>query len=153
MPKTRSPVSDSLNTLTEQLVNRVLKPLGLVVISPERIRETLDEAAERGRVTRSDANELALELVRRGRVQTEELLSRAGLSDSVDRLKASADRARRTVGVGSAFPITGYEALTAAQIKRRLTGLNRTELRKVRRYEQRHAHRKTVLSAVDAELG
>src|SRR6059058_5094796 len=61
--------------LAEQLVNRILKPLGLVVLSRERIQETLDEAAERGRLTRSDANDLVAELVRRGRQQTDELMS------------------------------------------------------------------------------
>ena len=152
MPAKRSSVGDGIGTLAEQLVNRVLKPLGLVVISPDRIRETLDEAAERGRVTRSDANDLALELIRRGRLQTEELLGRAGLSDSVDRLKASADRARRTVGVGSSFPISGYDELTAAQIKRRLPRLKPAELRMVRRHEQRHAKRKSVLAAIEAAL-
>lgn len=74
MPAKRASVSDSLTSLVEQLVNRVLRPLGLIVISPDRIRETLEQAAERGRVTRSDANDLALELIRRGREQTEELL-------------------------------------------------------------------------------
>jgi hypothetical protein len=74
MSPKKSGVSDGLSALVEQLVNRVLKPLGLLVISPERIRETLDEAAERGRVTRSDANELVAELVRRGRQQLDELL-------------------------------------------------------------------------------
>src|SRR5436305_14459839 len=68
-------VADGLASLAEQLANRIIRPLGLVVLSRERIQETLDEAAERGRLTRSDANELVAELVRLGRRQTEELLS------------------------------------------------------------------------------
>src|SRR5689334_12887530 len=68
---------DGLPGLTEQLINRVIKPLGLVVLSRERIQEVLDDAAERGRVTRSDANELVAELFNRGRQQTEQLLSDA----------------------------------------------------------------------------
>jgi polyhydroxyalkanoate synthesis regulator phasin len=153
-------VSDGLSSLAEQLVSRVLRPLGLLVLSPERIRETLDEAAERGRVTRTDANELALELIQRGRLQTEELLGQVGSatrrarrSESVDRIVAGADRARRTVGVGSSFPISGYDELNATQIRRRLATLSREELRKVRTHELRHAKRKSVLAAIDKALG
>ena len=68
--------ADGLAGFVEQLVNRVIKPLDLVVITRERIQETLDEAAERGRVTRADANELVAELVRRGRQQTDDVLGR-----------------------------------------------------------------------------
>ena len=41
-----------------------------VLLTRERIQQTLDAAAERGRITRSDANEIVSELVRRGRRQT-----------------------------------------------------------------------------------
>ena len=136
--------SDGLSTLAEQLVNRIIKPLGLVILRRERIQETLDEAAQRGRVTRSDANDLASLLIQRGREQTDEL---------VDRLMRGADKARRTVGVGALFPITGYDDLTAAQIQRRLRDLNPADLRKVRDYERRHAKRKSVLAAVEKRLG
>ena len=44
------------------------------MISRDRIQDTLDEAAERGRLTRSDANDLVSELVRRGREQTDSVL-------------------------------------------------------------------------------
>jgi hypothetical protein len=54
-------------SLAEQLINRLINPLGLVLLTRERIQETLDDAATRGRITRSDANELVTELVRRGR--------------------------------------------------------------------------------------
>jgi polyhydroxyalkanoate synthesis regulator phasin len=161
---------DGLPGLTEQLINRVIKPLGLVVLSRERIQEVLDDAAERGRVTRSDANELVAELFNRGRQQTEQLLSdaervvgrgrqqlgaatsRARRSESLDLLLRSADRARRTVGTGQAFPILGYDELTAAQVQGRLDGLAPAELRRVRDYERRHANRKSVLAAIDKQL-
>jgi|GEM_PF-2051221 len=165
----RTPLGDSLSSLAEQLVNRILQPLGLVVLSRERIQETLDEAAERGRVTRSDANELATLLIQRGRQQTEELLSdlerllgrgrqqldpsalRARSRDSMQRLVRGADRARRSVGVGS-FPIMGYDRLTAREVQQRLSSLGPAELRKVREYERRHAGRKSVLAAIDKRL-
>ena len=105
-------VGDGLTGLAEQVTNGVLKPLGLVVLTTERIQEVLDDAAERGRVTRSDANDLVAQLVSRGRQQTDQLLSdverligrgREQLSpasrgsrwsESIDLLVRSADRAR-----------------------------------------------------------
>jgi hypothetical protein len=92
-----------------------------VVLSRERIHETLDEAADRGQVTRSDANALATLLIQRGRQQTEDLLGdlerllgRGGQrldvaghkgrrNESVDRLVRGADRARRKVGGDRTF--------------------------------------------------
>jgi polyhydroxyalkanoate synthesis regulator phasin len=165
-----NPSADGVPALTEQLINRIIKPLGLVVLSRERIQEVLDDAAERGRVTRSDANELVGELVNRGRQQTEQLLSdaerllgrgrqqigaatmRARRSESLDLLLRSADRARRTVGTGQSFPILGYDELTATQVQGRLDDLAPAELRRVRDYERRHANRKSVLAAIDKQL-
>jgi polyhydroxyalkanoate synthesis regulator phasin len=162
--------TDGLTSLAEQMANRIINPLGLVVLTRERIQETLDEAAERGRLTRTDANELVAELVKLGRQQTEELLTdierllgrgrdqfetatkRARLTDGMDRIVRTADRARRTVGVGPSFPILGYDDLIAAQVETRLTGLTPAELRKVREYERRHANRKSVLGAVERAL-
>lgn len=169
-PKPSSPASQSAD-LGEQLANTIIKPLDLVLISRERIQETLDEAAERGRVTRADANELVLELVKRGRQQTDDVLKdierllgrgrdqlgtagkRVRTTEPVDRIVRSADRARRTVGVGPSFPILGYDDLTAGQVVQRLTGLKPAELRRVRDYERRHANRKTVLDAIEPALG
>jgi hypothetical protein len=163
-------VTDGLASLAEQVTNGVLKPLGLVVLTSERIQEVLDDAAERGRVTRSDANELAAQLMSRGRQQTDQLLAdverllgRGRLqlgpatrgsrwSESIDLLVRSADRARRSVGVGQTFPILGYDDLTAAQVQVRLDGLSPAELRKVREYERRHANRKSVLASIDKAL-
>ena len=68
------------------LINRILKPLDMILISRDHIQETLDEAAERGRVTRSDANDLVAELVRRGRQQTEDILRRARRAEPLDQL-------------------------------------------------------------------
>lgn len=162
--------SDGTSGLAEQLLNRIIKPLGLVVLTRDRIEEVLDDAAERGRVTRSDANELVAELVNRGRQQTDQLLSdverlygkgrqqlgsatsRARRSESLDLLLRSADKARRSVGAGQAFPILGYDELTAAQVQARLDGLSPAELRRVRDYERRHANRKSVLAAIDKQL-
>jgi hypothetical protein len=71
---------------------------------------------------------------------------------TADPVIVQADRARRVAGVGASFPITGYDNLTAAQVRDRLDTLNAPELRKVRDYERRNANRKTVLSAVESKL-
>jgi polyhydroxyalkanoate synthesis regulator phasin len=168
--RTAPVASEDRGSIAEQLANRIIRPLDLVIISRERIQQTLDEAAERGRVTRADANDLVAELVNRGRAQTDDLLNdlermldrgreqiesatrRVRSSDSVDILVRASDRARRTVGVGPSFPILGYDELTAGQVEQRLSGLKPAELRKVRDYERRHANRKSVLSAVERAL-
>jgi hypothetical protein len=65
---------------------------------------------------------------------------------------ATADRARRAAGVGPNFPITGYDELSATQIRGRLAHLTPPQLRKVRDHERRNANRKTVLSAIESKL-
>lgn len=163
-------MADGLSGLTEQLASRILKPLGLIVLSKERIAETLHEAALDGRLTRSDAEQLVSELVQRGRQQTEELLSdldrtlgsgrpalggatRRARKAAPDRLVRGADRARRTIGVGPTFPILGYDDLTVAQVQSRLPHLSDPELRAVRDYERRHGNRKSLLGAIEKALG
>ncbi len=142
-----SGMTDGLAGMVEQLVNRILRPLDIVMLSRERIQQTLDEAAERGRMTRADANELVGELLRRGRQQTDELLA-----DVERRVGQLAGRARQTVSTGNSFPIAGYDELTASQVNKRLSALSRPELRSVREYESRHANRKSVLEAIDRAL-
>ena len=71
---------------------------------------------------------------------------------AADPLLIQADRARRAAGVGSTFPISGYDDLTAAQIQSRLDALSPAELRKVRDYERRRGNRKSVLDAIEAKL-
>jgi polyhydroxyalkanoate synthesis regulator phasin len=127
----------------EQFVNRVLKPFDMVLLSRERIQETLDEAAERGRVTRSDANALVLELIQRGRQQTDDLL---GQLESL--LGRGADGATRGQDEDT-LPIDDYDELTARQVIERLHDLKGAQLRAVRDYERRHANRKSVLQAAE----
>jgi hypothetical protein len=140
-------LTDGLGGVVEQLVNRVLRPLDIVMLSRERIQQTLDEAAERGRMTRGDANELVGELLRRGRQQTDELLG--DMERIVGRV---AGRGRPSKTAGNSFPISGYDELTASQTTKRLSALSRPELRRVREYESRHANRKSVLEAIDRAL-
>jgi polyhydroxyalkanoate synthesis regulator phasin len=72
---------------------------------------------------------------------------------AADPLLVQADRARRVAGVGAAFPLSGYDDLTATQIQSRLQSLTPAELRKVRDYERRRGNRKSVLEAIESKLG
>jgi polyhydroxyalkanoate synthesis regulator phasin len=141
----------------EQL-QRILNPLELVVLTRDRVQGALDEAVERGRMTRQDASDLASELLSRGRRQTDDLLSELegllgrSLGNPADRVIREVDRARRAAGIGPSFPIFGYDDLTAAQVQERLGELSPPELRKVRDYERRNANRKSVLGAIEQKL-
>jgi hypothetical protein len=119
---------------------RRINPLDALVLTRERIQEVLDDAVERGRMTRDDATQLLAELVRRG-------------TAPADRLLREVDRARRAAGLGAGFPIDGYDDLTAAQVVERLDGLSTAQLREVRDHERRNANRKSVLAAVERKLG
>ena len=165
-------VADFRKALTERLV----EPLNLVMLTRDRIEETVEEAVSRGSMTRDAAQDLIAGLVERGRRQTtdvlsdlEQLLGRgrgdvaararkqvgdatARARDAGDQVLAQADRARRVAGVGPSFPVLGYDDLTASQIQGRLDSLTPAELRKVRDYERRNANRKSVLNAIESKL-
>jgi hypothetical protein len=129
----------------------LLDPLEAPLLTRDRIQEVLDDAVARGRMTRDDASELLAELVRRGRRSTDELVD--GLASlPPDRVMREVDRARRAAGLGSSFPITGYDELTAAKVVDRLEGLSAAELRAVRDHERRNANRKSVLNAIERRL-
>ena len=161
-PSKPPPPEENVSRGVRELLTRA------VMLPTERLREAMDDAVRRGRMTRGDAEELVQSLLTIGRRQTEDLLadveqllgwSRGGAVDrrrappGTDRVMREVDRARRAAGLGSAFPISGYDELAAAQIISRLDGLTPAELRKVRDYERRHANRKTVLSALERKLG
>jgi polyhydroxyalkanoate synthesis regulator phasin len=150
-----------------------------VTVSRDRLEEVVDDAVSRGRMTRGDANELVSRLVTRSRDYTRDLeklldqlrreldarvttgrrrateaAGRAARAarDAADRPLAHADRIRRQAGVSSGFPITAYDQLTATQIKPRLTGLSKADLRKVRTRERRGKARKGILAEIDRRL-
>ena len=126
-------------------------PREALVLTREWIEEVLDDAVERGRMTRGDATELLSELVRRGRRQTDDLVDTLA-SLPPDRPIREVDRARRAAGLGPAFHLTGYDGLTAAQVTSRLDGLSVADLRAVRDHERRNANRKSVLAAIERKL-
>jgi len=132
-----------------EALSHLFDPLGMVVLTRDRIEEALADAVSRGRVTADDAQDLAASLIERGRRQTNDVLG-----DLEQLLAAKADKARRAAGMSSKseFPIDGYDDLTAAQVQAQLDDLSPAELRKVADYERRHANRKTVLRAIDQRL-
>jgi hypothetical protein len=166
-------VADFRKALTERLV----EPLNLVMLTRDRIEETVEEAVSRGSMTRDAAQDLIAGLVERGRRQTSDVLSdleqllgrgrgtdvaararrqvgdaTARARDAGDQVFVQADRARRVAGVGPSFPILNYDDLTASQVQSRLGTLTPAELRKVRDYERRNANRKSVLDAIETKL-
>ena len=129
---------------------RLLNPLEALVLTRERVQEVLDDAVARGRMTRDDAADMFAELVRRGRRQTDDLIDSL-VAAPADRVLREVDRAKRAAGL-AAFPIDGYDDLTAAQVIERLDALSPPELRAVRDHERRNANRKTVLAAIERKL-
>ena len=132
-----------------------------VMLPTERLRETLDDAVRRGRMTRADAEDLAQSLITLGRRQTEDLmadveqlLGRRGkrTPQGSDRIVREVDKAKRAAGLSGSFPISNYDDLAAAQITSRLDDLTPAELRKVRDYERRHGNRKSVLNSIEKAL-
>jgi polyhydroxyalkanoate synthesis regulator phasin len=136
-----------------------------VLLTRDRLQEVMDDAVRRGRMTRTDANDLVQDIFRLGREQTENLRSdfeqllgragdagrRAARTSPADRALREVDRARRVAGIGR-FPILNYDDLTAGQITERLSDLTPAQLRKVRDYERRNANRKSVLTAIERAL-
>jgi polyhydroxyalkanoate synthesis regulator phasin len=129
---------DSEERSEESRSRSVFSPLDVLVITRERLQDTLDDAVRRGRMTRDDASDLLAEIVRRA-------------------VMAPTDRVRKEVrrvtgAIDGGLPIADYDELTAAQIVGRLDTLSVDEQRRVRDYERRNANRKTVLAALDAKL-
>ncbi len=63
-----------------------------------------------------------------------------------------ADRLRRRAGVAGSSPISGYEGLSAAQVKARLKDMRKADLRKVRTQEKRGKARKGILDDIEKRL-
>ena len=143
-------------TVREQ-VRRLLNPVDAVVLSRERLQEVLDDAVDRGRMTRGDASMLLSELVARGRRQTDDLLHELEtlVTAPAGRVIREVERARRAAGLATddgVGGIGGYDDLTAAQVTAQLDGRSPAELRRIRDHERRNANRKSVLSAVERKL-
>lgn len=145
--RARKAASSGNATELREALTTLIDPLGMVMLTRDRIEDALNDAVSRGRVTADDAQDLVTSLIERGRRQTNDVLG-----ELEDIVATKADKARRAAGMGATFPIAGYDDLTAAQVQGRLDGLTPADLRKVRDYEKRHANRKTVLRTVEQRL-
>src|SRR3954447_12992793 len=92
-----------------------------VMLPTDGLRDALDDAVRRGRITRSDAEELYQSLLAAGRRQIETVLTDVeqlrGRSRAAARARVLREVKRATgLGAASSFPIDDYDALAAAQI-------------------------------------
>src|SRR5262249_34312972 len=96
----------SVAELRNALRGGVITPLNLVMLTRDRIEESLDDAVSRGRMTSADAQKLATDLLSRGRKQTNEVLRDLDklLSPGGARKRGAeaAGRARKQVGAATA---------------------------------------------------
>ena len=143
-PKKGAPPEDDPRSALEVL-------RGVLMLPRERVRETLDDAVRRGRITRGDAEELVDRFMELGRQQSDDVLSRLEALVPGGAKVGRAVRGLKGDGDGG-FPIAGYDDLTAAQITGRLDALSPADLRQVLDYERRNANRKSVLSALEKRL-
>jgi polyhydroxyalkanoate synthesis regulator phasin len=99
--KRQAPATDfsakSVAELREAISKRMLDPLGLVMLSRERIEDAVNDAVKRGRVTTDDAQRLVTEIVERGRKQTNDVLSDLEqlLGRSRDEIEGRTGKARK----------------------------------------------------------
>jgi hypothetical protein len=131
----------------------MLSPLNVVLVSRKTIDDLFDDAVRRGRMTRSDAQEMAQSLVSRGARATDDFLAdlERMLGYRGDALEPPAE-AGDGQSTSPNLPIADYDELSAPHVQDRLEGLTPAELRKLRDYEQRHANRKTVLDRIERRL-
>src|SRR4051794_30838406 len=92
--------------LREQL-SRYLDPREVVVLTRERVQEAVDDAVERGRMTRDDATALVAALFERGRSQTDDLISQleAVVSGTPTRVVRVGGRAPPATRIRPRFPV------------------------------------------------
>ena len=142
-----------------------------IVITRDRLQELVDDAVKTNKMQRADANKFVKDLVSSSRKQTqdiladiEQLIGRAGkeleiaATDARKQATRRGEKALRQVdkvrrhAQPSAFPITGYDDLTASQIVDRISDLTAAQLRKVRDFENKNSSRKSVLTAIERKL-
>lgn len=156
MPQPKKPSGQSATSADDDTRNALIALRDLLLLPSERLRETVEDAVRRGRITRSDAEELVDRLMEAGRQQTDDVLARLERvvpgAGPVTRAVRQVDRARRGVAAEPALPIELYDELTAAQITARLDDLAPADLRVLVDYEKRNANRKSVLAAAEKRL-
>ena len=138
------------NELVSKLVSRSRKATDDLIRDLEKLLEQARKEVE------SRTTKARKELEARGastRKQAGRAAERAARAarDVADRPLAEADKLRRRTGAPGP-PVSGYEQLTAPQVKSRLKDLNKAELRKVRTQEKRGKARKSILDEIEKRL-
>ena len=122
MPR-RGGAASPVATARDKLVRGVLSPFNPVVITRRNLEEVLDDAVRRGRMTRTDAQDMIQTLVTRGARVTDDILAEIqrmlGNAEALD-TESRADVATNT----RRLPISDYDELSAAQVQERLDGLD-----------------------------
>src|SRR4029450_9506832 len=97
-----------------RLVRGVLSPLNAVFLTRKNIEEVVEDAVVRGRMTRSDAQEMIQSLLSRSARATDDFLAdlERMLGGGADSLPEPAER--------RSLPIAGYDELSAAQVQDKL---------------------------------
>ena len=164
MPQPKTKPSSTLAQASREAGGAAAARAAAAAAEPDRRRRAHARAAAGGRRRRRRARPHDAQRRHRaghrrssrwGRRTTEDVLGDIDqlLGGPAERVRREVDRARRATGLGPAFPISGFDDLTAAQVQSRLDDLTPAELRKVRDYERRNANRKTVLAAIETKLG
>jgi polyhydroxyalkanoate synthesis regulator phasin len=141
---------DDANELVSNLVSKSRKATDDLIRELEKLLEQARKEVE------SRTTKARRELDSRGsrtRKQATRAAERMGRAarDAADRPLAEADKLRRRAGAPGPA-ISGYDQLTASQVKSRLKDLKAPELRKVRTQEKNGKARKGVLDAIDKQL-
>jgi len=137
----------------DRIVRGMLSPLNVVLLSRNTIEDLFEDAVRRGRMTRTDAQEMAQSLLSRSARATDDFLSDLErMLGNRGELFESTEEGGDGRGASPNLPIADYDDLSAPQVQDRLDGLTPAELRKLRDYEQRHANRKTVLDRIERRL-
>ena len=91
------PLAQLAGALREQLADRIFERLDVVLLAADRIQAAFDEAVQRRRLSKRDADALVGELVRRGREQTDDVLGNLDqlLGRGIDQLQALSRRLDR----------------------------------------------------------
>ena len=138
------------NELVSKLVSRGRKSSNELIRDLERLlKQARKEADTRTSKARREVEKRGTK-TRKQATRAAERVGRAA-RDAADKPLAEADKVRRRAGAPGP-PITGYEQLTAAQVKSRLKDLNKADLRKVRTQEKRGKDRKGVLDSIENQL-
>ena len=110
--------------------------------SPKREREyeeLIDKFKQSGRY-KGRQKEVAARIVNKQRAQYGETKD----EKRKDREDKSPDRG---------LPIERYQQLTVGQIRGKLDDLSKAEVRKIKRYEEQHKGRKSLMREIDKKLG